>query len=118
VAFTAGSSGPFLASTVAEFRDDERAERFLGAVADGIDACDRYERDGASYELERVTVRGLGEESVAARLTGETGAGEVGGPIYYVRVGRRVVTVAALAIGDPADDALARAAVTAVVERL
>ena len=118
VAFTGGTSGPFVASTLAQFADEARAERFMDATADALEDCSEYDLDGATYRLERVTVRGLGDESLAARVEGEAGLGEVGGPIFYVRDGRRVVVVAALSIGGTASDALARDAVEAVLSRL
>jgi hypothetical protein len=118
VAFSGGEAGPYVASVLAEFGSDGQAEDFVDAAADAIGDCGSYELDGGEYRLERFPVRGLGDQSVAARVTGDNATGSIGGPIYYVRVGPRVVTVALLAVGSAADDDLARAAVDAVVARL
>jgi hypothetical protein len=118
VAFSGGDGATFLASVLAEFGSAGQAEDFIDAATDAIGDCESYELDGREYELERFTVRGLGDQSVAARITGDGPSGSVGGPLYYVRVGPRVVTVALVSAGGAAGDDLARTAVAAVVARL
>ena len=118
VAYSGGASGPFVANVVAELPSADRAEDFLAAAEEAIEDCGRYEVEGTRFEVERIDGDDLGDESVAARVSGTSGGLPTTGPIYYVRVGRHVVTLAVVSVGDDDGEDVGREALEAVLDRL
>jgi hypothetical protein len=117
VAFRAGNEGPFLTNFAWDFRSADAAGDFLDAAADALEACARYEQGEQTFRVRRIDLDGVGEEAVAATVTGKSLLGEVDGRVYYVRVGGRAAAVFALAQGR-LDDAVALDALRTVVDRL
>lgn len=117
VAYSGGSTGPFIGNVVAALPNEARAEAFLDAASSAIDACERFELDGAEVDVERIDGGDHGDASVAARVTG---AGELptDGTVHYVQVGRHVVTIAYVSVGSGGGTEVVDAAIKAVVSRL
>jgi hypothetical protein len=117
VAYTGGPTGPFVGNVVAELPSEDRAEAYLDAASSAIEACSSYELDGNQVEVEPIESDDLGDESVAARISGG-GDLPTRGTIHYVRVGRHVVTLVVVAVGDTDAGDVGRDALEAVVDRL
>ncbi len=117
VAFQAEGPGGAISNAVAEFSDAGEAAAYVDAIADAIEACGTYKRDGRTYRLARSGSPGVGEESLAADLSATTEAGAIDGRFLVARVGARVATIASVS-GDGSDRAVALDALQKVVARL
>jgi len=117
VAFRRSNEGPVLTNVVWEYRNAEAAGDFLDAASDAFEACATYEQGEQTLRMRRIALDDVGDEAVAARISGTSLIGEVDGRAYYVRVGDRVTAVFALAQGR-LDDAVSLDALRTVVDRL
>jgi hypothetical protein len=115
--FTHGGQSPVLSNVVADYDTDARAAELLAAVRTAIAECGRYEAEGGSYEITEVEGPDLGDEVVAADITGQTALGALEGRLLYVRVGDRVSALALVGFDDVDTDLVAEAAAT-VADRL
>jgi hypothetical protein len=117
VGFNRGATGPVLSNVVTVYPNEDEAGDLLDAVRESIARCDEFATESGAYTLTETDVSGLGDEAVAATLSGDTELGELKGQLIYVRVDDRVAALALVGIGD-VDPDLARELIELVTDRL
>jgi hypothetical protein len=117
VGFNRGATGPVLSNVVTDYPNDDEAGDLLDAVRESIARCDEFATESGAYTLTETDVSGLGDEAVAATLSGDTELGELQGQLIYVRVDDRVAAIALVGIGE-FDPDLAQELIELVTDRL
>ena len=99
-AFTQGSLGPYLTTTIARFSDREEALAFMDLTERVVETCREYQVGDAAVRLGPLEYPRFGEDTFVAAASGESGVGAITGRLVYVRVDRLVASVETLALGD------------------
>jgi hypothetical protein len=98
--FGRSAGGPFVSDTALRFGSTDEAKDLMALVAGTLATCRSYDDSGTSVVLEPLDFVGLGDDTFAVHVTGQSGAGPVEGNIVWVRKENRVVSVGTIAFSD------------------
>jgi hypothetical protein len=98
--FSKTTNGPFVSELALRYGSEDEAEQLMGLVEDTFESCRSYDENGGSLTLEPLDFVGLGNDTFAAHVTGQTSIGPLAGDVVWVRKGNRVVSLATIAFSD------------------